>query len=152
MNILIVDDEPTYRYLVKNALEEAGWKIFEAANGEAAIDILHDQKIDVIISDVYMPVMDGIKFHKGVRNMPAYATTPFLFVSAYDDDYTKAAITDARNEGFVRKGKPVSYLKEWIKYLTTPEGKRPSAPPSENGRAKAEKSGRDRGRGQAPIM
>src|SRR5437879_9928948 len=135
MNILVVDDEPSYRFLVKNALEEEPqWKVVEAGHGADALDILHDQKIDIIISDVYMPVMDGIKFHKNVRALAAYATTPFLFVSAYDDDYTKASITNARNEGFVRKGKPVSHLKDWIRYLMTPEASRALAPPSEEGK------------------
>src|SRR5689334_11024000 len=147
MNILIVDDEPSYRFLVKAALEEEeGWTVFEAAHGEDGLDILHDEKIDIVISDVYMPVMDGIKFHKNVRAMPAHTSTPFLFVSAYDDDYTKAAITNARTEGFVRKGKPVAFLKEWIRYLTTPADRRSIVPPSEEGK-KADRPGRTRGRG-----
>ena len=155
MNILIVDDEVSYRFLVKNALEEEPqWKVFEAEHGEDGLDILHDEKIDIIVSDVYMPIMDGIKFHKNVRAMEACALTPFLFVSAYDDDYTKAAITNSAIEGFVRKGKPVSFLKEWIKYLTTPHEMRPPMPPSDEGKSRFSRSTRDRGRGgaQTPML
>src|ERR1700741_1120789 len=155
MNILLVDDEPSYRFLVKNALEEEHWTIFEAVNGEEAIHILHDTKIDMIVSDVYMPVMDGIKFHKNVRMIKGYEETPFLFVSAYDDTYTKETVQNARTEGFARKGKPISYLKEWIRYLTTPFDKRPPTPPSDESKIKLDRYSRgDRKKGgtQTPTL
>jgi len=73
--------------------------------------------------------MDGIRFHREVRGMPEFEKTPFLFVSAYDDQHTLDAVKDPRFEGFLRKARPVEEMIEWINYLTTPEDKRPKLPP-----------------------
>ncbi|HMD13164.1 MAG TPA: response regulator [Bacteroidota bacterium] len=154
MNILLVDDESSYRMLVKHALEEEQWTVFEAENGSSAIDLLHDESIDIIVSDIYMPVMDGLKFHKTVRSIKKFEQVPFLFVSAFDDDYTLGAVQNFRLDGFVRKGKSISFLKEWIRYLTTPESKRSLTPPSSEIKIKPERSSNDRGKGSArsPIL
>ena len=85
--------------------------------------------MDLVISDIYMPVLDGIRFHRKVRSNPEFARLPFLFVSAFDDQHTLDAVQDPRCEGFLRKARPVSEMKEWIQYLTTPEEKRPKMPP-----------------------
>jgi CheY-like chemotaxis protein len=76
-----------------------------------------------------MPVMDGIKFHKTLRETPSFETIPFLFISAYDDQHTLDAVKNPKIEGFYRKGRPVAELKEWVLYLTTPEDLRPKYPP-----------------------
>ena len=129
MNILLVDDEPTYRVLAADFLRTEGWQVFTAGHGGEALDVLAKQKVDVVVSDIYMPVMDGLKFRKAVREMPAFAQIPFLFISAYDDEYTMTAIKDARIDGFLRKGHPMAYMKAWILYLMTPVHQRPLMPP-----------------------
>ena len=129
MNILIVDDEPSYRMLVSKFLQEQGWTIFSAKDGEDGLKKLYETKMDFVISDVYMPGMDGIKFYSAVRRIPRYAEVPFLFVSAYDDEYTLQAIKNPRIEGFLRKARTLDELKAWIVYLSTPIEKRPPTPP-----------------------
>ncbi|MBI1806373.1 MAG: response regulator [Ignavibacteria bacterium] len=59
MNILVVDDESQYRMLVGGFLQDKGNTVFLAEHGVAAMKIMEDTKMDFIISDVYMPVMDG---------------------------------------------------------------------------------------------
>jgi CheY-like chemotaxis protein len=56
--------------------------------------------MDLIISDIYMPVMDGFKLRNAVREMPGWVTLPFLFLSGYDDQYTLEAVKDPKIEGF----------------------------------------------------
>ncbi|MBA4311356.1 MAG: hypothetical protein C0417_01880 [Chlorobiaceae bacterium] len=130
MNILIVDDEAEYRILLGHYLEGEGHTVILAENGEAGIDKLDDAVLDLIISDVYMPVMDGLKFFKYVRATPRFQNIPFLFVSGFDDDHTLSAVKSSKLDGFVRKARPLSELNAWIKYLTTPIDKRPSTPPT----------------------
>jgi CheY-like chemotaxis protein len=130
MNILIVDDEAEYRMLLGHYLEGEGNTVFLAENGEEGINKLDDAVMDLIISDVYMPVMDGLKFFKHVRATPRFQNIPFLFVSGFDDDHTISAVKSAKLEGFVRKARPLSELNAWIKYLTTPIDKRPATPPT----------------------
>jgi two-component system chemotaxis response regulator CheY len=131
MNILVVDDEPEFRLLMKSFLAQEGWEVHVAENGQHALEKLAAEKFDLVISDVYMPIMDGIRLHRSVREMPGFERLPFLFVSAYDDQHTLDAVKDPRIEGFFRKGKSVANLKEWIVYLTTPEDKRPKLPPGD---------------------
>ncbi len=129
MTILVVDDEPEYRLVLKNVLMSEGYNVIVAENGEDGFTKLGTQPVDLVISDIYMPVLDGIRFHRKVRSTPELATVPFLFVSAFDDQHTLDAVQNPRTEGFLRKARPVSELKEWIQYLTTPEDKRPKMPP-----------------------
>lgn len=129
MTILVVDDEPEYRLVLRNVLVHEGFTVVLAENGEDGYRKLKESPVDLVISDIYMPVMDGMKFHKAVRDDPAFVTLPFLFVSAYDDQHTLEVVKNAKYEGFLRKARPVSELKEWIEYLTTPEDQRSPLPP-----------------------
>jgi CheY-like chemotaxis protein len=132
MNVLVVDDEREYRTLVGNYLEDQGWTVFLAADGQEGMDNLYREKIDIIVSDIYMPVMDGLKFYRNVRTNPKFAEIPFLFVSAYDDPSTIQAVKNPKLDGFSRKGRPVNDLKAWIQYLMTPPEKRPPTPPGDS--------------------
>jgi CheY-like chemotaxis protein len=129
MTILVVDDEPEYRLIMRSVLTSEGWDVVLAENGEDALKKLNEVGADLVISDIYMPVMDGIKFHRTVRTLPQFEKTPFLFVSAFDDQHTLESVKDPRYEGFLRKARPVEELIEWIEYLTTPEEDRPKMPP-----------------------
>src|SRR5512135_394175 len=84
MNVLIVDDDAQYRLLMRNILLAEGWDVFLANDGLEAMEKVKSIKMDFLISDVYMPLMDGIKFHKTVRSLPEYERVPFLFISGYD--------------------------------------------------------------------
>jgi CheY-like chemotaxis protein len=129
MTIMVVDDEPEYRVIMRSVLSSEGWDVVLAENGEDALEKLEQEQVDMVITDIYMPVMDGIKFHREVRLKPEFETLPFLFVSAFDDQHTLDAVKDPRFDGFLRKARPVEELIEWIQYLTAPEDKRPKTPP-----------------------
>jgi len=129
MTILVVDDEPEYRLVLKNVLQSEGFTVIVAENGEDGYKKVTENPVDLVISDIYMPVLDGIRFHRKVRSNPDLVRLPFLFVSAFDDQHTLDAVQDPRYEGFLRKARPVSEMKEWIQYLMTPEEKRPKLPP-----------------------
>ena len=131
LNVLLVDDEREYRVLAGGFLEDQGWTVYQAEHGQDAIDKLREAKMDIIVSDIYMPVMDGLKLHRALRGTPEYAMIPFLFVSAYDDQYTMDAVKNPKLDGFLRKGRTLNELKEWVVYLTTPVERRPTVHPGE---------------------
>ena len=139
--ILVVDDEPDYRLILRSVLATKGYEAVLAAHGEEGMQKLEEGPIDFIISDIYMPVMDGIKFHRIVRASPKFQTLPFLFVSAFDDQHTLEAVKDPRCDGFMRKGSRVEELTEWIEYLLMPEDKRPKLPPGARSRVKEQARG-----------
>jgi two-component system phosphate regulon response regulator PhoB len=150
MNILLVDDEPDYRILMGRMLGLEGWKVTEAEDGEHALEILSHDSFDIVISDVYMPVMDGIKLHRAIRETPGRENLPFLFVSAYDDEHTRDSVKNPKAEGFLKKGAPFPELKAWVKWLTSPEDARSKFPPGQQSktgnppRKRDDRSGRTR--------
>jgi len=79
--IMIVDDSASMRRVVGIALKGAGYDVLEAADGKDALGKLTGQKVNMIISDVNMPVMDGIAFLKAVKAMPAYKFTPVIMLT-----------------------------------------------------------------------
>lgn len=83
MKILVVDDFATMRRIVKNILTQLGFKnIVEADDGTTALNVLKNEKIDLIISDWNMPKMTGLDLLKAVRADPNLAETPFIMVTA----------------------------------------------------------------------
>lgn len=79
--ILLVDDSASVRTVAGIALRGAGYDVLEAANGHEGLGKLNGEKIHLIISDVNMPVMDGITFLKEVKNHPSYKFTPVIMLT-----------------------------------------------------------------------
>ncbi|MDF2535801.1 MAG: response regulator with CheY-like receiver domain and winged-helix DNA-binding domain [Bacillales bacterium] len=79
IQILVVEDNRNLTLLMKTRLEQSGYKVFEAKNGQEALDLLDSQHIDLMISDIMMPVMDGFELIEILReakyNMPILVTT-----------------------------------------------------------------------------
>ena len=80
--ILIVDDLFENRYLLEILLKGNGYLVLSAKNGQEALKILKTESVDVIISDILMPVMDGFKLCRTVKEDPKYAHLPFIFNTA----------------------------------------------------------------------
>ena len=129
MTILLVDDELEYRMLIRTVLMSRGYDVILAENGQDALDKILGLRPDLIITDIYMPVMDGIKMSRAVRELADFEKVPILYLSGYDDQHTRDVVKDPRYEGFLRKGTPLAELVQWIEYLTTPGETRPSPIP-----------------------
>ena len=67
IQLLVVDDDPPVRSLVRQTLLSAGYACREAADGREAMEILAEQPVDVLISDIQMPVMDGIQLTQNIK-------------------------------------------------------------------------------------
>lgn len=92
--ILIVDDSATIRASVKHTLVTAGFEVLQAMNGQVGLEVLQQcfgtgRKVDMIISDVNMPVMDGITFIKQLKADPAMKFTPVLVLTTESQDSKK---------------------------------------------------------------
>jgi two-component system chemotaxis response regulator CheY len=79
--VLIVDDSSSFRQVVGIALRNAGYSVVEAFDGRDALGKLDGRKINLIVSDVNMPVMDGITFVKAAKQLPAYKFTPVIMLT-----------------------------------------------------------------------
>ena len=80
--ILIVDDEPDVRFVLKIAFESAGHRIVEANHGGAALESVASSRPDLVVTDVMMPVLDGLELVRRLRANPATATIPILLLSS----------------------------------------------------------------------
>ena len=83
--ILVVDDSPTICKLVVNGLSEAGFQVMMAENGKKAMELALARQPDLILSDIDMPVMNGVDFLKNVKSESILAGVPFVIMSAYND-------------------------------------------------------------------
>jgi signal transduction histidine kinase/CheY-like chemotaxis protein len=80
--ILITDDVPANRAMLTTLLAGLGFDILEASNGQEALDLMYRQRPDLVITDVSMPVMDGLEATRCIRADPALADVPVIVVSA----------------------------------------------------------------------
>ncbi|AZQ12497.1 response regulator [Shewanella sp. JM162201] len=79
--ILAVDDSASMRQMVGFTLKTAGFDVTEACNGDEALKVAQTGQFDLVISDVNMPVMDGITLIRNLRTLPAYKFTPLLMLT-----------------------------------------------------------------------
>ncbi len=87
MRILIVDDLYDARQVLRYMVEKSGHKAIEAENGLEALAVARSAPPDLIISDALMPVMDGFKFLRAIKEDPELCAIPFVFYSsAYKED------------------------------------------------------------------
>lgn len=80
--ILAVDDEPDVLFLLRVIFERAGHRVIEAPHGLAALEALQQQRPDVIVTDLMMPVMDGHEFLENLKADPNTASIPVLMLTA----------------------------------------------------------------------
>ncbi len=87
MDILLVDDNEYYLLVIKDLLYSNGYSVITATNGMEACEILDNSDIDMIISDIKMPHLDGIKLHAYVREIEKYKDLKFIFMTGYKEVY-----------------------------------------------------------------
>jgi two-component system chemotaxis response regulator CheY len=87
--IMVVDDSISIRQVVGLALKQAGYDVIEGCDGRDALAKLTGQKVNLIISDVNMPNMDGITFVRELKTRPAYKFTPVLMLTTESQEDKK---------------------------------------------------------------
>lgn len=84
--ILTVDDSKTMRDMVAFTLKGAGFDVLEAVDGQDALSKVSGKRIDVVITDINMPIMDGITLVKELRGQADFKATPILMLTTETDD------------------------------------------------------------------
>jgi len=107
--ILIVDDSKTSRMIIKRCFQIAGARdceYLEAEDGLKAISLIQDGNIDLILSDLKMPVMDGHTFVRKLRVFEPTKNTPVIVISSMGGDVTEAELLQCGVTAVIKK--PVS--------------------------------------------
>lgn len=95
IRVLYVEDDENLQYTLSRMLQHFGYEIETASNGKEGIEKAEQWQPDVILMDIRMPVMDGIKAIKVLRANPKTAAIPIFMLSAYTDAKTRRACADA---------------------------------------------------------
>jgi len=101
--ILTVDDSASMRQMVAFTLKGAGYDVVEAEDGQKALNASKGKKFDLVITDVNMPVMDGITFIKHLRTEANYKFTPILMLTTESSSDKKAEGKSAGATGWIVK-------------------------------------------------
>lgn len=101
--ILTVDDSKTIRDMLAFTLTKAGYEVVQAEDGQQGLDALARNAVDVVITDINMPVMDGFEFIRRMRAMPAWKATPILVLTTETSAEKKGQARSAGATGWIVK-------------------------------------------------
>lgn len=97
--VLVVEDDDILRIVLRIELEKAGYGVFEAENGQRGLEVAGRDNPDLILTDIMMPVMDGLTFIGAIRKFNGVRTVPIIAMSAIkDNELAQKAIDRGANE------------------------------------------------------
>jgi len=109
--ILIIENEASNRILIERVLSTRGYRCISASNGLEALNILDYEQVDLILTDLSMPVLDGYRTTQLIRERPALANVPIVAVTAYAlNDESEAAMQIGCTEYLTKPFKPKQLL------------------------------------------
>lgn len=117
VQVLIVDDSSVMRKIVERSLRQAGIeleKVFEAGNGAEALVVLRDSKVDLILCDINMPVMDGLEFVKQLPTVENAKGVPVVMITTEGSEGHVVRALSAGAKGYLRKPFTADQVKEHI--------------------------------------
>jgi two-component system, cell cycle response regulator len=100
---LIAEDNPVNRELLRELLEARGCAVFEACNGQQALDLLEAARPDILLLDLGMPVLDGFATVGRIRKNPRLAKLPVLAVTAYAMRGDRERVLSSGFDGYLAK-------------------------------------------------
>jgi two-component system alkaline phosphatase synthesis response regulator PhoP len=98
--VLVVDDELPIVEVVAAVLQQEGYQVLTAGDGREALACLENGNVDLVLSDMMMPVMDGRELCKQIEVDPALSSTPIVLMSA---THNPASLDGCRHAGFLKK-------------------------------------------------
>ena len=120
--ILVVDDTAHVRKLLSKLLQSHGYEVIDFSSALPALKYLHSHSVDLIVSDLMMPEMDGYVFCRKVKADPVLVNIPFVFVTAaYTDEIDQELATRVGAEGYITKPiEPTSFVSYVSSILSKP--------------------------------
>jgi two-component system chemotaxis response regulator CheY len=114
---LIVDDSSVMRKIVERSLRQAGIEIaevFEAGNGAEALTVLQTNKVDLVLCDINMPVMDGLEFIKKLPTVENGKGVPVVMITTEGSEGHVVQALSAGARGYIRKPFTAEQVKEHV--------------------------------------
>jgi two-component system, OmpR family, alkaline phosphatase synthesis response regulator PhoP len=117
--ILVVDDEQPLRDLLADVLELAGHRVLVAANGREALTIARRDRPDLVVSDVMMPLLNGVRLCQQLKADPSTASVPVILMSSVGARIVNGSGTDA----FVKKPFDLDEVEAIVRTLLLPDSR-----------------------------
>lgn len=118
-NILIVDDDSRNIFTLSSVLQELGAETYSAMDGSEALNLLEEEKIDIILMDLMMPVMDGLEATKKIKNDERFKNIPIIIITAKTMQEDKELCYKAGADDYLSKpvdhNALVSMIKAWCR-------------------------------------
>ena len=114
---LIVDDSSVMRKIVARALQQGGLslgQILEAGNGSEALEILRREKVDLVLSDINMPVMDGLEFVRQLRGVENAKGVPVVMITTEGSESHVMEAISCGARGYIRKPFTPDQMKQHV--------------------------------------
>lgn len=102
-SILSVDDSASMRQMVKLTLSSAGYDVVEAADGSEALKLAQARPLNMVVTDLNMPVMDGLSLIRELRKLPTYKGVPIVFLTTETEGDKKTQAKEAGATGWITK-------------------------------------------------
>jgi two-component system chemotaxis response regulator CheY len=114
---LIVDDSSVMRKIIERSLRQAGIElseVFEAANGVEALAALGRTKVDLILSDINMPIMDGLEFVRQLQGVAEAKNIPVVMITTEGSESNVMQALSLGAKGYIRKPFTSDQVKEYV--------------------------------------
>lgn len=114
---LIVDDSSVMRKIVERSLRQAGidlQQVLEASNGAEALQVLQKNKVDLVLSDINMPVMDGLEFVRQLQGVEAARGIPVVMITTEGSESNVMQALSYGARGYIRKPFTADQVKEHV--------------------------------------
>jgi len=111
--VLVVDDDDRIRSLLMDTLSALGYQALGAKNGEEALTLLETEKLDLVITDVRMPKVNGLSLLKNIKHRNPLL--PVLIITGYNFTYTKDQAMESGADGFLAKPFRIGKIEELIR-------------------------------------
>jgi two-component system, chemotaxis family, chemotaxis protein CheY len=116
--ILTIDDSKTMRDMLRFTLVDAGYEVLQAVDGQDGLDVLRKERVDVVITDINMPKLDGYGVIRHLRADAGYDDTPILVLSTEGDQKTRDIGRDAGATGWLVKPFDPDQLVEIVRQVS----------------------------------
>jgi CheY-like chemotaxis protein len=139
--VLVAEDNPINRELLRELLENRGYTVVEACNGQEALCMIDETQPDILLLDISMPVLDGYAVARKIRENPALAPLPILAITAYAMQGDREKILHSGFDGYLSKPVNARALADELERLLRKREDR-NTPPNQSHEKQASGRGR----------
>lgn len=112
--VVVVDDDLKVTTLLERALIKRGFRVFSTQEGKKALELVENERPDILITDILQPGLDGVSLCNAVKKNPAHSDTRVIIISGVYNETSFRLQMDCRPDGFIEKPIDINKLSDLI--------------------------------------